>query len=221
MQIVQCWDDGVTTDIPLLDILTRYNAKATFNLNAGLHCRQRRKHWSYCGQDVIRLGWDEMKNVYQHQKIGNHGLHHADLTQLEPEVALHEIADGQERLEQFFAERVVGYAYAFGAYSPEIMEAVARTGHKYGRTTATEAFSFPPGMPMAFHPTCHFLADHFWRSYDACRSVGVFYFWGHSYEILNQQMWDDFRQKIRRIAEDPETTWAYVEDVLATDQEAG
>ena len=36
MKVVQCWDDGVITDIRLIEILKKYNAKATFNLNIGL-----------------------------------------------------------------------------------------------------------------------------------------------------------------------------------------
>ena len=30
MKVVQCWDDGVVTDIRLIEILRKYNAKATF-----------------------------------------------------------------------------------------------------------------------------------------------------------------------------------------------
>jgi len=37
MKVAQCWDDGVTTDIQLIEILQLYKAKATFNLSMGLH----------------------------------------------------------------------------------------------------------------------------------------------------------------------------------------
>ena len=47
MKVVQCWDDGVSADIELIDILRRYNAKATFNLNAGLHKKERSAGWEY------------------------------------------------------------------------------------------------------------------------------------------------------------------------------
>ena len=30
VKVAQCWDDGVATDIRLIDILHKYNAKATF-----------------------------------------------------------------------------------------------------------------------------------------------------------------------------------------------
>jgi hypothetical protein len=37
IRIVQCWDDGVEDDIRLCALLRSLGAKATFNLNAGLH----------------------------------------------------------------------------------------------------------------------------------------------------------------------------------------
>ena len=37
MKVVQCWDDGVVNDVRLTNLLRKYNAKATFNLNPGNH----------------------------------------------------------------------------------------------------------------------------------------------------------------------------------------
>ena len=47
MTVVQCWDDGVTTDLRLAEILRKHNAKATFNLNAGLHEAKSKPSWIY------------------------------------------------------------------------------------------------------------------------------------------------------------------------------
>ena len=35
MKVVQCWDDGVINDVRLTNLLRKYGAKATFNLNPG------------------------------------------------------------------------------------------------------------------------------------------------------------------------------------------
>ena len=45
MKVIQCWDDAVSTDIKLTDILRKYNAKATFNLNAGLIKQEKSSRW--------------------------------------------------------------------------------------------------------------------------------------------------------------------------------
>jgi len=49
MTVVQCWDDGVTTDVRLTDIFRQYGAKATFNLNAGLYEKERKPASSISG----------------------------------------------------------------------------------------------------------------------------------------------------------------------------
>ena len=36
IKVAQCRDDGVATDIRLIEILRKYNAKATFNLCPGI-----------------------------------------------------------------------------------------------------------------------------------------------------------------------------------------
>jgi peptidoglycan-N-acetylglucosamine deacetylase len=65
MRVVQCWDDGVTADVPLVDILRRHGARATFNLNAGLHDAPRAHDWVYEGTQVSRLGWEDMRALYE------------------------------------------------------------------------------------------------------------------------------------------------------------
>jgi hypothetical protein len=47
MTVVQCWDDGVTADVGVIEILRKHAAKATFNLNAGTHGQQRKAGWTY------------------------------------------------------------------------------------------------------------------------------------------------------------------------------
>ena len=76
VKLVQCWDDGVSTDARLVDVLRRHGAKASFNLNAGLHAPRRTLGWVHRGTDVWRLGWDEMRAVYEGFTIANHNLTH-------------------------------------------------------------------------------------------------------------------------------------------------
>lgn len=110
LTVVQCWDDGVTTDIRLVEILRRYKANATFNLNAGLYGRQRRFGWMHVDTPVERLGWDEMKHVYEGFTIANHSLTHPRLDQMDRDAARREIVEGRERLQQAFGQPVLGFA---------------------------------------------------------------------------------------------------------------
>ena len=215
MAVVQCWDDGVATDARLVEIFRRHGAKATFNLNAGRHDRARRLDWVYRGSEVWKLGTDEMPEVYSGFPIANHGLTHLRLDGLDRAVACREIGEGRERLEQLFARPVVGFAYPYGAYDEAAMSILRETGHRYARTVGSATRPFPPADPMALHPCCHFLAPDFRARYEAARDGGVFYFWGHSYELVGAAMWADFEAAIARMSEDPLARWFDVAELFA------
>ena len=214
MTVVQCWDDGVTADQRLVEILRRQNAKATFNLNPGLHQAQRTPGWIHRGTEVKRLGWDEMKELYNGFMIGNHSLTHPALEKIPADEARRNIVEGRDRLEQFFGRPVPGFAYPGGSYNQAVMELVREAGHAYARTVRNVAQPFPPDDAMAFHPCCHFLAPDLWSRYEAARAGGVFYFWGHSYEIITENMWTGFEDMIRRISTDPGSVWGDVADLF-------
>ena len=192
MTVVQCWDDGVTTDARLARICRRNGAKATFNLNAGQHEAKRKAVWAYKGTDVGRLGWSEMRAVYDGFTIANHSLTHPSLAQIPLDAARRDISEGRDRLQQFFGQPVRGFAYPNGSYNEEVMAAVREAGHVYARTTLNVPLPFPPENAMAFHPCCHFLAPDFWARYENAKPGGVFYFWGHSYEMITEAMWTEF-----------------------------
>lgn len=214
MTVVQCWDDGVTNDVRLAEIFRRHKARATFNLNAGLHEAQRTPGWMYEGTQVARLGWDEMRQAYAGFTIGNHSLTHPHLNQVPIEKARQEIVDGRVRLQQFFGQPVLGFAYPCGSYNEAVMALLQEAGHVYARTVHNVDQPFPPEHPMAFHPCCHFLASDFWARYEKAREGGVFYFWGHSYEIISEPMWEAFEKNIARISADPKARWADVAELF-------
>lgn len=207
MRVVQCWDDGVTADVPLVEILRRHGARATFNLNAGLHDAPRTHDWVYQGTQVSRLGWDAMRALYDGFRIASHSLTHPHLDQLPLAEARRDIADGRKRLQDFFQQPVSGFVYPFGAGSPAVRDAVREAGHLYARTSENADRPWPPADAMAFHPSCHVLAPDFWERYEQARAGGVFYFWGHSYELIGDAMWAAFDQTIERISRDPAAQW--------------
>lgn len=64
MRIVQCWDDGVEDDIRLCEILRKHGAKASFNLNPGMHGSQRpqRSGFLLLGPQLRGSGCDGVAN---------------------------------------------------------------------------------------------------------------------------------------------------------------
>jgi peptidoglycan/xylan/chitin deacetylase (PgdA/CDA1 family) len=214
MIVLQCWDDGVTADIPLVETLRRHKAKATFNLNAGLHQAESKFSWTFKETEVWRLGWNEMTSLYEGFTIANHSLTHPHLEQIPVEEARREIVEGRERLQQFFQQPVLGFAYPFGSYNAAVQDVLREAGHVYARTTKNLERVFPPEEPMAFHSNCHFLAEDFWDRYEAAKQHGVFYFWGHSYEMIDDTMRQRFDDKIARISADPDSRWGELSDMF-------
>ena len=128
MKPMQCWDDGVTTDVRLVSLLRRHGARATFNLNAGLHARERRFGWQHQGTEVWRLGHDELREVYAGFTIANHTLTHPHLAQLPLDGARREIVDGRARLQDLFGQPVRGFVYPFGIFDAAVAQAVRGAG---------------------------------------------------------------------------------------------
>jgi peptidoglycan/xylan/chitin deacetylase (PgdA/CDA1 family) len=217
IRIVQCWDDGVEDDIRLCSLLRSLGAKATFNLNAGLHGTKRGEPWRFRGcKDVRRLAKVELKDVYEGFDIANHTLNHPSAEKLSPAEWEIEVVKGRERLGNLFGRKVEGFAYPFGHCPPHAIESVRRAGHLYARTCANATPSFPPADPMLLAPDCHFLDSRLWSLYEKAKAAKAlaFYFWGHSYELCSDEDWRDFARTLRRFQDDPEAEWGCLTDLF-------
>lgn len=207
MKLVQCWDDGVSTDVRLVSLLRRHGARATFNLNAGLHQRQRQFGWHHRGTEVWRLGQDELREVYEGFTIANHTLTHPHLEALPIDEARREIAEGRERLQALFGQPVSGFVYPFGTFDDAVAQAVRDAGHLYARTTRQAEAGVGTQDAMAAAPSCHFLAPDFWQRLQTARPTGAFWFWGHSYELVDEAMWTAFEASLARLCAEPGVQW--------------
>lgn len=210
MKIIQCWDDGITDDIRLIEILHRHGARATFNLNFGRHEKER-KSWG----KVSTLALGELVEVYKDFSVANHTLTHPWLTRIPASEAVEEIRQGKDSLEQLFGREIPGFAYPFGDFNSEVMQLVGEAGHTYARTVVKQSPCFPPENPMAFHPDCHFLAANFWSLFEQAKAADrIFYFWGHSYEMRTEEGWSEFEEKIARLSNDPAVEWEEIADLF-------
>lgn len=208
MKLAQCWDDGVLDDVRVMEILRKHGAKASFNLNAGLHRDCRYAQWTYQGKEVLKLAKAELVEAYQGFTVANHSLTHAMLAEIDQDTATRDIVDGRDALEQIFGCPVVGFAYPCDSRNAAVKEIVRSAGHVYARTTANVDHALPVVDAMEFHPNCHFLASDFWDRFDRAKQADeLFYFWGHSYEIMTEEDWLTFDRQIGRLSATPEAIW--------------
>lgn len=204
VKVAQCWDDGSVDDIRVIEILREYGAKASFNLNFGLHEEARSCSWKYLGEkEVWRLSRSELRSVYEGFTVANHGYKHLPPARVEWTDACQDIRIGREALEQHFGCEVLGYVYPGGSYNDSVMQAVRDAGHVYGRTIKMSESVLPPADSMAFHPSCDFKDEDFWDKFESAKKRDdLFYFMGHSYQIITENDWSCFRQKVARLAEE-------------------
>jgi peptidoglycan/xylan/chitin deacetylase (PgdA/CDA1 family) len=217
MKIVQCWDDGINDDIKLIEVLRKYNAKASFNLNPGLHSESRQGgHNPKWNKVIERLAISELKDVYEGYTIANHSMTHPRATKIDLDTWRTEVVDARKILQDWFQQPILGFVYPYGDYDAKTAEIVKEAGHIYARTTKNQTPCSPPSDPLQFHSDCHFNNEKFWDLYQKAKDseCGVFYFWGHSYELVTDADWQAFEAKIARITQDPETEWADLPDLF-------
>ena len=211
IQILQCWDDGVLDDIRLCEILRAHGAKASFNLNPGLHGATRSAPWRYkeC-KDVSRLATSELISVYEGFTIANHTVSHPWPLKIPITEWRSEVFDGRKQLQDIFQQPILGFAYPYGQHDEATATVVAEAGHTYGRSVLRSTPCHPSPDQFSQPTDCHHAAPDFWEIFERAKTAGapVFYFWGHSYEFLTEEDWQAYTNKLIRFNADPDVVWA-------------
>ena len=198
------YDDGVGQDIRLSEIFNEYGLKCTFNINSGLIGTG--ASWTHKGGAVsTRQDLATLKKVYKGHEVAVHGYSHANLEKASYEEALKEIQCDKDQLEKWFETPMLGMAYAFGTYNPNVLDAVKDCGLHYARTVKSSLNFKLPEKPLELCATCHHddeklfeLADTFLAAEP--KEPMLFYIWGHSYEFDGNNNWDMIKKFCKKIA---------------------
>lgn len=186
------YDDGVTQDIRLIELLNKYGLKCTFNLNSellgkkGILIRegQRISHYKLHPEDV--------KAVYEGHEVAVHTLTHPNLTQLTDADVIYQVEKDRLNLSELTGYEVVGMAYPCGGVNNDDRTAKIireNTGVKYCRTITCNNSFDPQNDLFRFNPSAfHLDFDTLMRlgqqfiDLDA-KTPQIFYIWGHAYEM--------------------------------------
>lgn len=188
------YDDGVTQDIRLIELLNKYSLKCTFNLNSellgkpGILIRenQRISHYKVTPKDV--------KYVYDGHEVAAHTLTHPFLPAVTDEAEIiRQVEQDRLNLSELAGYEVVGMAYPGGGINNDdrVADIIRRgTNIKYARTTdITDRYDLQSNL-YRFNPNvCHIM------EFDRMMQMGrefvdltpekpqIYYIWGHSYEM--------------------------------------
>lgn len=187
------YDDGVTQDIRLIELLNKYGLKCTFNLNSELLGKSnilwreglRIAHYKIAPADV--------KAVYDGHEVAVHTLTHPTLTQVQDEDEIvRQVEQDRENLSALVGYDVVGMAYPGGGVNHDDRVADIlrrRTAVQYSRTTDLVDSFDPQTDLLQFCPTAYHL------DFDKLMEQGkrfiemkpdtpqIFYVWGHAFEM--------------------------------------
>lgn len=186
------YDDGVTQDIRLIELLNKYGLKCTFNLNSELlgtrGILQRENQWIA----HYKLHPEDVKSVYADHEVAVHTLTHPLLPTLDDAQIIRQVEQDRLNLSDLVGYEVVGMAYPGGGVNNDHRVAKIiqeNTGVQYSRTITCSGSFAPPENLFRLNPSAFHL------DFDRLMEMGqefirlkpstpqVFYIWGHSYEM--------------------------------------
>ena len=223
MKVVQCWDDGINNDVRLTGILRKYGAKATFNLNPGWmgdkavpdRWATHADGWSHNGFIPGKLSRRDIAEVYAGFEVASHCWKHEVAGSVPDSEWIKAAVDARKFLEDIVQRPCRGFAWPCGVDTPATVALLRENGFAYGRSTRNTFDATACPEPLALATNCHFQARDFWQRYEKAKETGLFYFWGHSYEMYHyDEMWAHFEETIKFITEDPDAEWANVIDIV-------
>ena len=202
------FDDGVTQDIRLVEILNKYGLKGTFNINSGLLGLPGflNRDWGKINHTKIKAS--EVKALYAGHEVAVHSLTHPTLVGLDEETIIRQVEEDRKALEEFCGYPIVGMAYPNGPNYDRVASIIANNSPiKYSRTTtATHSFVVQKENLLRYNPTVHYIEECLDEIVDKFLASDseedqLLYIWGHSYEMDEGRItWEKFEEICQKLA---------------------
>ena len=207
------YDDNVTQDERLIDLMERYGIKGTFNIIPGWFA----KEGSVFPPEETYINVTEKKalDLYKNEwvEVANHGFNHTKMTTLPGPLLIDDILKCREKLETMYHSVITGFAYPYGWYDHSVMHLLEEAGISYARTVCSNCEFQLPDNWMELNPTCHHdeprlseLADRFLND-NVSEQPYMFYVWGHTFEFDRNDNWDVIETLFERVSGREEEIW--------------
>ena len=184
------YDDGVKQDRRLIEIMSKYGLKGTFNINSGRYAKE--------GSESPYLTKQQARQLYNEygMEVAVHSVTHPYLAMIPTDMCAKEVLLDRIAIEENHDVIVRGMAYPNNSFSDDVVTTLKQCGIVYARTTMSSGnFNIPEDW-LRLPPTCHHndpnlmeLARSFIEDFK-CFAPAMFYLWGHSYEFDNDNNWN-------------------------------
>ena len=204
------FDDGVTQDIKAVDILNKYDLKATFNVNSGLLGLVGELPNGVGTVQHNKVEAHNIRAIYAGHEVAAHTLTHPNLTRLSVPTIVRQVEEDRKALSELVGYDVIGMAYPGGGvnHDERVAEAIRKnTPIQYARTIiSTGTFELQKTNLLRFNPTTKWGYDRAFALAKAFLETEsdapqLFYVWGHTYEFdMVDGEWDRFEEFCKMIA---------------------
>lgn len=217
------FDDGVTQDIKLIEILNKYSLKGTFNINSSL--LGLKGEVCPAGETVshIKVYPSQVKDIYRGHEVAVHTLTHPNLTTLDKETIVYQVEEDRKRLSELCGYEIVGMAYPCGGVNNDdrVAEIIKNnTGVKYSRTI-TSTFTFDEQKNLhRFNPSVYIMQDQIDEVVDKFLATEtdkpqLLYIWGHAYELDTTRMsWKRFEALCEKLSQRADVFYGTNKEIL-------
>ena len=205
------YDDGITQDIRLVELMNKYGIKCTFNINSekmGMPGTLEREGNTL---SFYRLTAYDVKKVYEGHEIASHTLLHKRLTEMTDEGVIEAVEKDRLTLSELVGYEVVGFAYPCGGVNHD--DRVARiikehTGVKYARTNKKtdsmqlqhDLYKFLPNVSHVMQGDRLDVLTERLINYDGDEPQ-ILYIYGHSFELdFDNKYWAKLEEYFKFIS---------------------
>lgn len=217
MKIVSLsFDDGTIYDERFIELLNKYNLKATLNLNSGL----KDFVWYYEGKPIKRLDLEKVKDIYEGHEVASHSLTHPYFSSLKKEEIEKEVKEDINNLTAIFERDIAGFAFPFHDQTEQNIQTVKDTVNldyiRYSFLTDTYSPKDRYHIPInaLYDDSDIYEKLEEFKKNDLENSLFVIA--GHSYEFEMKDDWDKIEKLLSYLKNDTEITVLPLKDAVKT-----
>lgn len=215
MKIVSLsFDDGTVYDERFIELLNKYELKATLNLNSGLNDFV----WYFGENPIKRLDLEKYRDIYKGHEVASHSLSHPYFSSLTDKEIKKEVLEDIKNLKAIFNEDISGFAFPFHDQTEENIQAVKNFANPdYIRYSCLTDNCLPADR---YHIPINALYDDkdIYKKLEAFKNSdcenALFVIAGHSYEFEMKDDWDKIEKLLSYLKDDKTLTVLRLKDAV-------